>query len=309
MKLPYKRTFSIIFLLIISYFIGRVLYREWDKISGYNWSPDVILLVFSVLTLYLVYILGGYGWILIIRMLGVRVNFSKGISIYLLSLFGRYIPGGVWTLLGRVYLCRMEGIPDSRVGISTILEQAYPIVSAGFVFAASLLFWKDVNHITKLFPILIIIPLFIVFIHPKFFLKIINPVISRLGKTPINISLSFNNMLLLVCYYSLTWMVTGTAFYIFIYSFYPLGFSYIPVLSGIYAISFVAGYVTFLTPAGLGVREGSMVILLSLIMPTPIAIGIALLSRLWLIGVELTLLLFFLIDFDTRKMAKAALGW
>src|SRR3989304_6263567 len=141
MKVSYRRILSIISLLIISYFIGKVTYREWDKISGYNWSPNVLLLILSVLILYLVYIIGGYGWILIMRMVGANIGLKKGLSIFLLSLLGRYIPGGVWTVLGRLYLCRLEGIPDSRSGMSTILEQAYPIVSAGFIFVASLLFW------------------------------------------------------------------------------------------------------------------------------------------------------------------------
>lgn len=309
MKLPYKRIFSVVFLLIISYFIARVIYREWDKISGYDWSPDYIFLILSVLTLYLVYIIGGYGWILVMRMVGAKIDLKKGLSIFLLSLWGRYLPGGVWTVLGRVFLCRLEGIPDSRSGMSTILEQAYPIVSAGIVFAASLLFWNDAGSVTKVLPVLISVPLFIIFLHPKPFLKIANPMLLWMGKTPINISLSFNNMLFLAGYYSLYWLVTGTAFYFFIRSFYPLDLYYIPILSGIYAISFVAGYVTFLTPAGLGVREGALTVLLSFFIPTPIAIGVALLSRLWLVGVELTILLILLLNAETRKMARAAMGW
>lgn len=309
MKLPYKRIFSVVFLLIISYFIARVIYREWDKISGYDWSPDYIFLILSVLTLYLVYIIGGYGWILVMRMVGAKIDLKKGLSIFLLSLWGRYLPGGVWTVLGRVFLCRLEGIPDSRSGMSVILEQAYPIVSAGIVFAASLLFWNDAGSVTKVLPVLISVPLFIIFLHPKPFLKIANPILSRMGKAPIDIPLSFNNMLFLTGYYSLYWLVTGTAFYFFICSFYPLDIYYIPILSGIYAISFVAGYVTFLTPAGLGVREGALTVLLSFFIPTPIAIGVALLSRLWLVGVELTILLILLLNAETRKMARTALGW
>jgi hypothetical protein len=116
-------------------------------------------------------------------------------------------------------------------------------------------------------------------------------------------------MIILAAYYSFYWIVAGTAFYFFIHSFYPLGLYYIPILSGIYAISFTAGYLAFFAPAGLGVREGVLTLLLSLFIPTPVAIGISLLSRLWLIGIELVILVVFLINTKTRKMARTALGW
>lgn len=309
MKLPYRRILSLIALLIISYFISRVLYREWDNISGYDWSPHLPWLIPSIFILFSTYLIYAYGWTLILGIIGVDIKWTKGLSIFLLSIFVRYIPGGVWAALGRVYLCRLERIPDSRSGMSIILEQAYPLVSAGFVFAVSLLFWSDSGSVMKVLPVLISVPLFIIFLHPKPFLKIANPILLRMGKTPINISLSFNNMLFLAGYYSFYWLVTGTAFYFFICSFYPLDIHYIPILSGIYAISFVAGYVTFLTPAGLGVREGSLTVLLSFFIPTPIAIGVALLSRLWLIGVELIILIIFMLNAETRKMARTAIGW
>ena len=309
MKVLYGRILSIIFISVIFYFIGRVVYREWDKIYGYNWSPHPLWLISSIAILFTAYILSAYGWALVSRMMGGKIGWSKGCSIFLLSLYGRYIPGGVWSVLGRIYLCRIEGIPDSRSSMSVLLEQAYAIVSAGLVFVVSLLFWNDAVSVVRVLPAVFLLPLFFVFLHPKPFLKIVNPILSWMGRGQINISLSFKNMIILAVYYSFYWVVAGTAFYFFIRAFYPLGLYYIPILSGIYAISFTAGYLAFFAPAGLGVREGVLTILLSLFIPTPVAIGVSLLSRLWLIGIELVILVLFLINTKTRKMAKMALGW
>lgn len=304
-----KRVTSLILVVIIFYFIGRVIYREWDKFSEYNWTPNLLWLISSIILSFILYILVAYGWTLILGMIGVKLGWRKGISIYLLSIFGRYIPGGIWTMLGRLYLCRLEGIPDSRSSMSILLEQAYPIVSAGIVFAGSLLLWDDAGSVSRVLPLIILLPLFIIFLHPKPFLKVMNPLLARFGKGPVNISLSFSNMLFLGVYYSFYWLIAGTAFYFFIRAFYPLEIYYIFILSGIYAISFVAGFLAFFMPAGLGVREGSLTLLLSLFIPMPVAIGVSLLSRLWLIGAELIILLFFLINTETRKMVRTALGW
>lgn len=304
-----RKIISILFVSIIFFFMGSVVYREWDKISEYNWSPHPSWLTVSILILLVAHLMGSYGWTLILRMIGVEIKLTKGLSIFLLSIFGRYIPGGVWSVLGRIYLCRREGIPDSRSGMSILLEQAYPVISAAVAFVASLLFWTDIGPVERVLPGVFLLPLFLVFLHPKPFLKIVNPVLAWFGRGPINITLSFSNMLKLTGYYILSWIVAGIAFYLFIRAFYPLDLYYIPILSGIYAISFIAGYLSFFTPAGLGVREGSLTILLSLFIPAPVAIGVALLSRLWLIGVELAILVLFMINAETRKMARTALGW
>jgi len=129
-----KRIISLIFVVIIFYFIGRVTYKEWDKFYGYNWSPNPPLLISSIIILLIAYILFSHGWTLILRMIGVKIEWRKGLSICLLSIFGRYIPGGIWTVLGKVYLCRLEGIPDSRSSMSILLDQSYTVVSAGIIF-------------------------------------------------------------------------------------------------------------------------------------------------------------------------------
>ena len=309
MRPLFKKIPSIVIVAVTFYFIGRVLYNEWDKISGYDWTPDPLLCVLSVFLLVIAYIISSYGWTLVLRMLDVKISLKKGLSIYLLSIFGRYIPGGIWSALGRMYLCKGEGIPNSRSGMSILLEQAYPVVAACIVFVLSLFLWDSTDSLTKMIPLLILIPLFIVFLHPWPFLKIANPILSLLGKGQIDISLSFSNMLKLTGYYIIYWIVSGVAFYLFMQSFYSMELYLLPVLIGIYAASFAAGYIAFLAPAGLGVREGSLIFLLSFFMPASVAIGIAILSRLWIIGVELLILIVFLLNGETRRMAKTALRW
>lgn len=309
MKQIYKKIPGIIIVALTFYYIGRVLYKEWDKISVYDWTPEPFWLVSSVVFLLLAYILIAGGWTLVLRMLGVPVSPRKGISIFLLSIFGRYIPGGVWSALGRIYLCRQEGIPDSRSGISILLEQAYTVVSAGVVFILSLFLWNSANDLTKVVPLLITLPLFIIFLHPWPFLKIVNPVLSMLGRGPVNMSLRFSDMLVLAGFYIIDWIVAGVAFYFFIRSFYPVDIYFIPIMIGIFAASFAAGYVAFLAPAGLGVREGCLILLLSFFVPTSVAIGVAILSRLWIMGVELFILIVYMVKCDTRRMLKTALRW
>src|SRR3972149_3488206 len=307
--LRYRKIIGIILVIAIFYFIGNMVAEKWVQISEHDWSPNVLWLLISILILFSLHLMSALGWTLLLKMIGVKIEWFRGITIFLLSMFARYIPGGVWSAMGRLYLCRLEGIPDSRSSMSILLEQAYPVVSAGLVFVMSLLFWNNTDFLARVLPAVFLLPIFFVFLHPKPFLKIMNPVLSWIGRGPIHIVLSFKNMLILAVSYSFYWLMAGIAFYCFFRGFFPLGLYYIPILSGIYAISFTVGYLAFFTPAGLGIREASLVMLLSLFIPTPIALGGAVLSRLWLLGVELIILVVFIINTETRKMAKTALGW
>lgn len=309
MKIPYKKLIGVIIIIILFYFLGSAFYREWGSLSHYDWSLRPQWLILSIITLLIFYLFSGIGWTLILKMIGVNIRITRGTVIYLLSVYGRYIPGGVWSALGRLYLCRLEGIPDSKSGISILLEQAYPVISAGLVFVISLLFWPHTGQMTKIFPMLFLLPVFFIFLHPKPFIKIVNPLLALAGRGPVNVSLSFRNMLSLACYYFISWIITGIAFYFFINTFYAIDPDYIPVLSGIFAISFTAGYLAFFTPAGLGVREGLLSFLLSQFLPVSIAIGASLLSRLWFIGIEILILMVLLAHPKTRKMARKAIGW
>lgn len=311
MKFINRKSLSFLFISIVFLFIGRIIYKEWNRVLGYHWSLEPSWLIVSLIIAFIAYLFSAIEWVLVLKMVGGKIKWSKGVVIYLLSLFGRYIPGGVWSPLGRIYLCRFEGIPDSQSSISIILEQAYPVVSAGLVFAVSLFFWTETISVVNILPLILIFPFFFLFLHPKPFLKIVNPLLLKLKKKEIQVSLSGKYMLILITLYTFNWIVLGTSFYFFINAFYNLNpfYIYIPVLSGISALSFIIGYLSFFSPAGLGVREGVLIILLSHFMPTPIAIGVSLLSRLWSLGSELIILVLFIINAKTRRLLRTAIGW
>ena len=102
MSFLYRRTIGVIIAAVIFYFIGKMAYKEWDKILGYHWSLNPSWLIVSLIIAFIAYLFSACEWVLILKMIGGKIGWSKGVVIYLLSLFGRYIPGGVWAVLGRM---------------------------------------------------------------------------------------------------------------------------------------------------------------------------------------------------------------
>jgi uncharacterized membrane protein YbhN (UPF0104 family) len=282
-----KRIIQILIVITIFFFLGKMLYQDWGEISSYQWEIEPTKLVLSTGGLLIALFFGAFGWNRIMRRIGARLDYSQGMAIWFISILGRYLPGSIWSAIGRIYLCEKEGISKSKTGVSVILEQAYMLITGMVVFLLSLAFWHDRSSLRNVFSTFLICPVLLIFLHPRPLTAVLNPVLKWMKKKPIVINVSFYTLLKTFVFYLGYWAVFGIAFYFFIDSIYKIQFSKIIITSGIFAVSFVIGYIAIAVPAGLGIREGMLSLLLSNYMPAAVAIIIALGSRVWITAVEL----------------------
>jgi hypothetical protein len=87
--------------------------------------------------------------------------------------------------------------------------------------------------------------------------------------------------------YVVYWALTGLAFAALVRAMFPLAASDVPLAIAGYSASYAVGFLSLLTPGGLGVREGVLVLALAPIMPAGPALVVALVSRLWMMLFEL----------------------
>jgi glycosyltransferase 2 family protein len=85
----------------------------------------------------------------------------------------------------------------------------------------------------------------------------------------------------------LMWLTNGIAFYLFTSSITPTPLEQLPAFIAMNAGAYWIGYVSFLTPSGLGFREGALAWMLSSFFPAPFAIALSLVARLWTTAGEL----------------------
>ena len=87
----------------------------------------------------------------------------------------------------------------------------------------------------------------------------------------------------------LLWICQGFAFFLFVQSFAPVQWTDAGVLTACFAFAWIIGFLSFLTPGGLGIREGLLGLLLANYMPAPQATLVALLCRVWMLSAEIVL--------------------
>src|SRR5438552_2820157 len=222
----------------------------------------------------------------LVSLLGLRTC----LRIYLSSEFVRYIPGNVWHVLTRILWVGKYGVSRPVAFASMAIELITKLAAGILVFSVSLLFWQDFGKLGSLLHgslldilgIASIIALFIG-LHPRILNGVLNWALLRMKREPIQLTLCYSDILFITLAWCASWIVAGTAFYVLLLALWPAApIVAWPICIGIYAIAWDIGFVSFITPSGLGVREAAIVGLFALALPLPAGLAsiMALLSRL-----------------------------
>jgi uncharacterized membrane protein YbhN (UPF0104 family) len=287
-----KRVLQVGIPLVVLGFFVQFVWRAWGDLHShaFTWNPWLLLLAFAgFIVQELSY---GLIWRIILARLGARLDFRTSLRIYLASEFVRYIPGNVWHVLTRILWVNKYGVSRPIAFASMTVELITKLAAGVLMFALSLLFWGETESIRVLvreepfvigFGLLLIVALFVV-LHPRILNGLLNTALRVLKRQPIQLTLRYSDILLVTGAWSMSWIVAGCAFYVLVLALWPtLPLTALPICIGIYALAWDIGFVTFLTPGGLGFREGTISGLFLLALPTlPAVVGVvvAILSRL-----------------------------
>ena len=228
--------------------------------------------------------------------LGQQLSLPKSVRIYLASEFVRYIPGNVWHVLTRILWAEREGIPKSIGFISMMVELVTKIASAALVFAVTLLFWPHIEALGQVFGgqisllvgIAAILAL-LALLQPRLLNWCLNKALKLLRRPGISVPMRYRDVLAVTLWWSVSWMIGGLAFYLLLLGIGGTGAggpSFLVTLAlciGIYGLGWDIGFLSFITPSGLGFREAAVILLLGLAAVTPtvaLATVIAFLSRI-----------------------------
>ena len=295
-----KRILQWVVVMAIFLFLGRIVWENWNQVQRENFAFHIPLLLLSTLIFVLSYLIQVWAWYLITLRLEIAIPFRDTVAGWFYSQLGKYLPGKVWLFLGRFYLYDSKGKSRKAITVALYLEAVTLIMAAGLVFLLSLLFLKEVKPFTLGIPLSGMILLFLLslfFLHPKVLEKIFNTVLVRMKREPFYIPISYLQILWILTVCVLSWVIGGVGFYVFVDSVWNISSEHILFLTGALAISSTVGLLALFAPSGLGVREGVLVYLLSSIMPTPVAVILSVLTRLWMTFIEIGMIgVVYLID-------------
>lgn len=275
--------------IILALFLYQVK-KNWADLTAYTFQWNPWLLALAFLGFMLQELSYGLIWRAILARLGSHLGLRVCLRIYLASEFVRYIPGNVWHVLTRILWVGKYGVSRPVAFASMAIELITKLAAGMLVFSMSLLFWQDYGKVGSLLrgsllDILGVAGIIALFIglHPRVLNGVLNWALRRVKREPIQLTLRYSDILFITLAWCASWIVAGSAFYILLLALWPAApLVAWPICIGIYAIAWDIGFVSFITPSGLGVREAAIVGLFALALPLPAGLAsiMALLSRL-----------------------------
>jgi hypothetical protein len=227
---------------------------------------------------------------------GNTVSIPFAISTYVYSWLGRYVPGKVVPIAGKIYLARDQNVSREALYLSSILDVIFSILS-GFILSVVFLVSAGsglVQGSLLLFVAIIagvsIVTLFLADSRP--FYHGVNYLLGMMERSRIETTprLSLANRSLIILLFAVGQMMRGIGFYFFVLSLTPDAQNAPLYVMGIFVLAGALGAASFFVPAGLGVRDGVLAVGLKGCVPFEIATILAVTSRIWETVTDLLLL-------------------
>lgn len=267
--------------------IGAVVLLAWggfvaqrlDDLRQYPWDIAPAALVAGIVAAAVYF--GGLAlcWALLLRRVANSpVSRGGAMRAWLYSMTTRYIPGNVWHILSRVAFAQRLGVSKTQVLTSASIEQVLTLLAMLLLFACALPFWA-VSLVDQVW-FLLLVPLGLVALHPQVLGRLLIWAAARCDRPELAWHYTYRTLLLLLVAYIGASLWAGLSLYVLLLGLAPTQLADAPLIIGAAGLAWAVGYLSLLTPSGLGVREAVLVAALSSIYPLPVAIIGSLLYRL-----------------------------
>ena len=235
-------------------FVVRTLVHEWPRVSEDLKHADLRFLGLAAVCAALGMTSIGWAWRSVMRVLGVDAPLSRVIPWYYVGELGKYVPGGIWPVLGRGELARNGGVPRSRAYASVAMSLGVLYLAAMFVAAAFLPF--GLSGGTGFSPwmlALLALPVGVVVLHHEVLGRLVD-LVGRVSGRAIDLPIPvWRDSLLLVARYVPTCLFIGTATWA-VGRATTTDISYPRVMFAT-ILSWVVGFLAVPVPSGAGIRE------------------------------------------------------
>lgn len=235
---------------------GWYFYRHYQEISAYLGTLSIPRITLCFLLLLAGKLLLSDVARLSLKKTDWKMPYPEALAITSFTQLGKYLPGGIWHFAGKFALYKVKGISTGQTTRAMIYENLWLLSSATVIGILMLLLSSDavaceyvsflcggdlIKILTVGLPVLWIAGMFLF------------EVVFFRGR-----KVRAVDFLLILAEQIAIWFLFGVSYWLV---FPPQG-GYLPQIIGAFSLSWVAGYVAFFAPGGIGIREVLLAILL-----------------------------------------------
>jgi uncharacterized membrane protein YbhN (UPF0104 family) len=265
-------------------FVVRFLARDWDEVSDSlaDARPGWVLAAFAVAALAMTAI--AVPWRTVLRVLGGELPLSEVIARYYVGEIGKYLPGGLWPVVGRGELAARGGVPRTAAYGSVALSLALLYLAAMFVVLVSVPFMIAAGGSLRYLWVLVVLPMGLAVLHHSV-LERVRATASRLTGREINLVIpAWRDSLTILVSYIPSWLFVGTATWL-VSRGLGADAGWVDIAPAAVQ-SWVVGFVLIPVPGGVGVREAAFLAAASSTLEPGVAAAVALVARVLFVLVD-----------------------
>lgn len=266
-------------------FVVRTLVTQWDETvalledAEWGWAAAGVALALAGMTAV------GLPWRAVIEKLGERRSRREVLAWYFPGQLGKYVPGGIWPIVGRSELGIRGGLGRPIAYTSVALSLTYTYLAASLTALVLLgVSWLSGQGTGGGIQVLLLLPIGLALLHPAVLGRIVAALERLLSRQFPVVVPDYTTALKLVAIHVPAWCCIGAATWSVSRAFDPSP----PLAQVMFAavLSWIVGFVVVPVPGGIGVREAAFVAA-AVSLPSDVAAATAVVARLCFVMADL----------------------
>lgn len=277
------------------WFLLRTAVTSWGSIALADLRPAWLSLALASGLTGATYLFLVFLWVVNLRWWHERMPYLDAARVWFVSNLTRFIPGGLWQLVGLAALARARNVSPMLATAGALLQQVVLVLTALVVAAAwtpaLLSQWTGVIPPADMLAVTGLGVALLVLVLPRA-MPLVGRAAAWVLRRPVTWpALPTGPFTVYVVGLCLPWVAYGIAFWLFargILGAQAPGFS---LAVGGFVASYAVGLIVVFAPSGLVVREAALVAALTPAIGSGAALVLAVAARVWLLVLELAMAL------------------
>lgn len=267
-------------------FVARELVTSWSEVRQTLRNADPAPLIASVPIGLASFVLIGLGWQRCLQVLGAPTQTGPALRWYYVGQLGKYIPGGIWPIVGRGELARRGGVP-AKIGYSAaMLSLAVTYIAAAAVTFVTLVGGGLGDSDPRWLWLALLVPAGLAALHPAVLGRLVG-MVERLTKRSLDLPLPRLGVSIgLVVWHIPAWLGIGLATWLVALGFDPNTPDLVNIMFAS-TLSWLVGFLVVAAPGGIGVREGVFLATATSLSTSGVVVAVTVVSRLLFVLVDL----------------------
>jgi len=280
----YRKPIQVGFAVVVIACIVWTVVVNWASFSASVSQMDPWWIVASGAAGFAGVALSMLAWRAIVIAFGHRISVRDAGYVVFVSQIGKYIPGGVWPIVAGSQLGRRAGLPTATTVVTLTAQLGVSLVTGSTLAVGALFGFPALREYAWVLVVLVVIG--VVALLPPVMRRVLGwmfTVMKRRDELP---ELRTLPLLSAVGWSLASWAAFGVHLWCIVSALGTVDLAAIlPAVCG-YALAWVVGFLAVVAPAGAGVREAILALVLANTVTASSILGIVLVSRFVLIVVD-----------------------